>query len=181
METNSNSNKTDRPGVSPAVFGMPTWASIDAILEGLPDELDNKTFTAVKNHMSSLVDLLPCQDCRNHYGEYYAEKASGVTNKKSDIVAYWRNLRKGIAQRVGKPVRSETDLVRFNKFREQRLLLIAISVILGSSIILMVTSIILTKLKNQNQNQKTQQQTQSSPQPTIPNTNTVYAQLKWDK
>ena len=157
--------KVERPGIPPSVFGMVEWASIDAKVAGLPDKLDPDTFKAVKDHMSSMRKLLPCEDCRDHYSEYYDKNAANVTADKKSVSTYWKTLRRDIAVRLGKPVPTESDLQRIIDMKHQRLMLIIISISMAICILASLGIVIHRHMKNKEIQEK----------------QTVYAQLVHDK
>ena len=126
---------TERHGLSTSVFGQVEWASIDAELYGLPEKLDNDTYKAVQDRMSAMRYLLPCDDCREHYSEYYDKNAASVGPTKTEVTKYWRSLRRQIANRIGRPVPKRTDLENIVEIKNQRLLLLILSCAMAMCIV----------------------------------------------
>lgn len=91
----------------PSVNFFPIWASLFAMVSGLPDdfsgtsERERKVKDAVVKRLESEKTTLPCEACRMHYSAYYDKNIGRVLAepKKETVRQFLIDLRKDIERR----------------------------------------------------------------------------------
>lgn len=147
-QTHTHAAETsNRPGLSPEVFGLAKWASIDATVYGLPDVLDDTLFSAVKDEMSAMRYTLPCKQCRDNYAGYYDKNEKSVIKTKASVANYYKTLRNAISEGIHKPVRTSSDLARLQSIRDQRTMLILLCCLLAGGLLTVLLVVILRARK----------------------------------
>lgn len=150
-QTHTHAAETsNRPGLSPEVFGLAKWASIDATVYGLPDVLDDNLSKAVKDEMSAMRYTLPCKQCRDGYTKYYESNEKNLGNivkTKASVANYYKTLRNAISERIHKPVRTSSDLARLQSIRDQRTMLILLCCLLAGGLLTVLLVVILRARK----------------------------------
>ena len=69
--------------LNPEFWGPYFWKSLHLLIIGLPDELTSDHRQAITDYFNSLLYLLPCKACRQHYALYFEESPVNVSTKKA--------------------------------------------------------------------------------------------------
>jgi len=92
--------------IDPRIWGPYVWKTIDLFIQDLPDE---GPFTKIKQEyilmfFISLMELLPCDECKTHYNEYFykhlLENELQYPDSKKRIRIWVDNLKQEIHQQI---------------------------------------------------------------------------------
>ena len=89
--------------ISPDFWGPYFWKTIHLAIIGLPDILETNHKKALIQFFNSLIYLLPCQNCRNHYSSYIEENPLNVSSKHA-IWLWSVNLHNSVNKRSNKKI-----------------------------------------------------------------------------
>lgn len=92
--------------IDPRIWGPYVWKTIDLFIQDLPND---GPFSEIKQEyilmfFISLMELLPCDECKKHYHEYFYKNSLEDELKYSDCkkrIQIWiQNLKQEIQNRV---------------------------------------------------------------------------------
>lgn len=91
--------------ISPSVWGKSFWNTIYYVVISYSDKPTDDDKIHVKNFLESLQFVLPCENCRYHYGENL--KRSPITNEvlasRVNLLVWTVNVNNEVNKRLGKP------------------------------------------------------------------------------
>jgi hypothetical protein len=85
----------------PNVWGPIFWNTLHIITLGYPSQPDEATQQAAKNFFFSLIYLLPCDICKQHYKKHIEEFPPDVSSQKA-LVQYAFTLHNRVNKDLGK-------------------------------------------------------------------------------
>ena len=92
------------PASHPSAWGPGLWKFIHTSSQNLPNALQDDHKEAIRQLLSSLLYLLPCEMCRNHYRQWYSEHVSCQLETKAQVIALFVDLHNSVNVRNGKAV-----------------------------------------------------------------------------
>lgn len=97
---------------NPHIFGPIYWKCFHNLAYNYPDNPDEETQKSCKMFLTSLIHLLPCTKCRNHYDEYFkSQNINRVCSSRDELFKYFHRLHNIVNKRNGKPEMSFADAV----------------------------------------------------------------------
>ena len=124
--------------MNPNIWGESAWLFLHTITLNYPE---NPTLSDKQNYKSffeSLIDILPCPTCREHYEENIKNNPIQL-NSKEDLVRWLIKIHNNVNERKNKPTLSYEEVINYytklynpvNKYDEIiKLLLIIIIIVL---------------------------------------------------
>ncbi len=85
----------------PASWGPGTWVMLNSIFLALPENVPLKQQNAVRQLLESLTHLLPCENCRHHYTDYYRRNPPDIS-RQSLLWEWLTELHNRVNLRTGK-------------------------------------------------------------------------------
>lgn len=102
------------PSFSTSVWGPPMWLTLTVIALGYPA---NPTYTdkrAAKEFIESLVHLIPCSICRDHYRQHLqANPISPSLDSRKDFFQWVVKLHNIVNKTLGKPEMTEVEVLYY--------------------------------------------------------------------
>jgi len=97
----------------PEVWGPSGWRFMHYVALGFPDEPTERDRMSYKRFYESLVDVLPCQGCANHYKENIANVPIDDHLKDRDSLLRWTfDIHNEVNKLKGKPILSYEDALK---------------------------------------------------------------------
>lgn len=100
----------------PTVWGPLFWHTIHITALGYSNEPTYSQKRAAKEFFEALAHLIPCPLCRSHY-ETHIQKypISPHLDKRIDLFRWTVNLHNEVNKSLGKPVKTEMEVIYFYK------------------------------------------------------------------
>lgn len=87
------------------VWGPSAWRLMHTIAQHYPESADTSTQDAMRTFLSSLQDLLPCTECKQHLRSYLqANPMTDAVQTRSGVQGYLVDLHNDVNRRLNKPV-----------------------------------------------------------------------------
>ena len=124
--------------MEPKIWGKHAWLFLHTITLNYPDEPTLSDKQNYKSFFESLIDILPCPTCREHYEENIKNNPIQL-NSKEDLVRWLIKIHNNVNERKNKPTLSYEEVINYytklynpvNKYDEIiKLLLIIIIIVL---------------------------------------------------
>mgnify|MGYP001156963247 FL=1 len=97
----------------PEVWGPSGWRFMHYVALGYPDEPTEHDRMSYKRFYESLVDVLPCQGCANHYKENIANVPIDDHLKDRESLLRWTfDIHNEVNKLKGKPILSYEDALK---------------------------------------------------------------------
>lgn len=94
-------------------WGESLWRIMYAVACDYPKEADQDDCERIKGFYISLSDVIPCEECRQHYTNYLIENSIDIAGEGRDSLLQWVNiLENQIATKLGRQGRTLTDRLR---------------------------------------------------------------------
>lgn len=130
----------------PREWGPTFWSTMHTVAAFYPDHPTSEDMSNARNFFLSLVGLLPCHACAQHYAEMLARHPiENALLSKMELVKWCWTLHDEVNQRNGKvgPSFSEyVESIDSNESADNRVGFILIGVIVGVLIILLVRALV---------------------------------------
>lgn len=100
----------------PSVWGPFFWHTIHISALGYPSNPSYGHKKAAKEFYESLMFLIPCPVCREHYAEYMKTMpVSPFLDRREDLFKWTVELHNTVNQKLGKPRVTELESIEFYK------------------------------------------------------------------
>lgn len=107
-------HKFPRMGMSPDVWGPVFWATMHIATLGYPVNPTPKDQEAAIKFYESLVIMLPCPICREHYGTHLTEMpVKDVVNNRDALINWVFNIHNKVNVQLGKKEITWEDYIKY--------------------------------------------------------------------
>lgn len=107
-------HKFPRMGMSPDVWGPVFWATMHIATLGYPVNPTSKDKEAAIKFFESLVIMLPCPICREHYGVHLSEMpVKDVVHSRDALINWVFNIHNKINVQLGKKEITWEDYIKY--------------------------------------------------------------------
>ena len=90
--------------LSPKYWGPPIWTTMYTIAYTLPTEPTIDHQQKVSSFYTTLADLLPCEECREHYHSFLDQNpVDNFTDSRDDLLVWVNNLHNLVNKKTGAP------------------------------------------------------------------------------
>ena len=105
-------NSEEEGGVPRSTWGPALWTSLHAIAYGFPVDPTPADVQAARQFVESLRWLIPCKECRQHYGENIRKLPPTLSSREA-FVSWTVNLHNLVSSQLGKKEWSEKQAVDY--------------------------------------------------------------------
>lgn len=107
--------------IEPAVWGPFFWNTIHIIALGYPNEPTYSDKKAAKEFFESLVRLIPCAICREHYTANLKEMPiTASLDRRRDLLSWTIKFHNKVNVMLNKPEKTETEVLAYYAALGQR-------------------------------------------------------------
>ena len=98
--------------MEPKIWGKHAWLFLHTITLNYPDEPTLSDKQNYKSFFESLIDILPCPTCREHYEENIKNNPIQL-NSKEDLVRWLIKIHNNVNERKNKPTLSYEEVINY--------------------------------------------------------------------
>lgn len=103
--------------LDPAIWGPHAWFFLDSVLIGMPEYPTDDEKLAYKSLFYSLIHILPCEKCRQHYFENISDSplTDEILSSKNDTIEWIVNFHNKVREKLNKNPQTISEFLNYYK------------------------------------------------------------------
>lgn len=96
-------------------WGKVTWFLLHGIAENCRNDNYHKYKHQIFSTIISIINNLPCPDCRQHATNYFKRKNVNMVPTKESLIELIYNFHNAVNERIYKPIYPKQNLIQYRK------------------------------------------------------------------